>query len=243
VPESQVVLPSHPLDRVAARLAGPRTAADLLGALEMLLHDRAALRAWLRSQVDSAQALDAIVASSYWHANGFAKLVLVDAPGFKIRLHVWPAGRNRRGEPDPHSHRWDFASTVLTGDGLDIVESLALREPRSAADVACTRYVYDGFALVEDDDALKDVYLHDIHAFVVRSGNRYTTETTTIHTVAPKGNDLVATLLVQGPRVSSATAVYGTDLDALVDRPGRLIDATDVHELVLAVVASLDPRG
>jgi hypothetical protein len=238
-----VVLPSHPLAPVAGRLAGSRAAADLLGALELLLRDRSALVDWLRSLVDDPERLSAVVAASYWHANGFAKLVLHDTPEFRIRLHVWPAGKNRRGEPDPHSHRWDFASTVLTGDGLDIVESEELRERRTPADLACTRYVYDGFEMVEDDDQLKDVFLHEIHKFVVRQGNRYTTETATIHTVAPKGNDLVATLLVQGPHVSDATAVYGTDLESLVNQPGRLIDAADVRELILAVVATLDPRG
>lgn len=238
-----VVLPSHPLDQVVTRLAGSRAAVDLLDALELLLRDRPALVGWLRSLAGSPGLLDEVVDSSYWHANGFAKLVLYNTPDFRVRLHVWLAGENRRGEPDPHSHRWDFASTVLTGAGLDIAESRELAERRSAADVACTRYVYDGFEMVEDLDELKGVYLHETRRFAVRPGNRYTTETTTIHTVAPKGNDLVATLLVQGPHVSSATAVYGTDLDALVNRPGRLIAAADVRELILAVVATLDPRG
>jgi hypothetical protein len=238
--DSTVVLPSHPLDRAAARLSRSRAAADLLGALDLLLRDRTALIAWLRALADSPEELAAVVAGSYWHANGFAKLVLHDTPDFRIRLHVWPAADGYRGEPDPHSHRWDFASTVLVGAGLEIVESDELPARASAADQECVRYTYDGFELVPEEGT---VFLHEHRRFAVRPGDRYTTETTTIHTVATKGNDLVATLVVQGPHTDSATAVYGTELAALVDRPGRAIDADDVREQILAVADTLDSRG
>lgn len=234
-----VALPSHPPRQVADRLIESRGPADLLAALDLLLDDRQALIVWFRSLVAVPERLARVVASSYWHANGFAKLVLHEAPDFRIRLHVWPAGANRRGEPDPHSHRWDFASTVLVGDGLEIVESTELLEPDSDTDVECHRYAYDGFGLVPD----MTVFLHQDRRFDVPAGGRYTTETTAIHTVAPKGNDLVATLLVQGPHVNPATAVYGTDLDDPVDRPGRVIDAEDIRALVSDVVATLEPRG
>lgn len=233
-----VVLPSHLPGQVADRLAGPRDTTALAAALERLLADRPALVGWLGSLVDDPDRLTQVVNESYWHANGFAKLVLHSGAGFRIRLHVWPTGEGRRGEPDPHSHRWDFASSVLAGDGLDIVESVELLEADSVRDEPCTRYVYDGFGLVPDTK----VFLRETRRYAVLTHQRYTTDTRAIHTVAPQGSDLVATLLVQGPHISSATAVYGTDLDDLVDRPGRPIDAADVRELV-ADVAALVPRG
>lgn len=235
----QVVLPSHPTRQVTDRLTASRGRDDLLAALELLLADRTALAAWLLSLVDDPDLLAGVVDASYWHQNGFAKLVLHRGAGFRIRLHVWPAGEGRQGESDPHSHRWDFASTVLAGDGLEIVEWDELFEPVSATDMPLTRYVYDGFSLVPD----MEVFLRADRQFDVRTDDRYTTVTTTIHTVVPKGNDLVATLLVQGPHVNPATAVYGTDLDDPVDRPGLRIAAQDVRELVTGVVATLAPRG
>jgi hypothetical protein len=235
----QVVLPSHPTRQVADRLSASRGRDDLLAALEMLLADRRALVAWLLSVIDDPDLLAEVVDASYWHQNGFAKLVLHRGDGFRIRLHVWPAGEGRRGESDPHSHRLDFASTVLTGDGLEIVEWIELFDPVADTDVPLTRFVYDGFSLVPDTE----VFLHEDRQFDVRTDDRYTTVTTTIHTVVPKGNDLVATLLVQGPHVNPATAVYGTDLDDPVDRPGIRIAAQDVRALVAGVVATLAPRG
>lgn len=233
---STVVLPSHLPGQVAERLPDSPSAADLADALELLLADPSALLRWLTSLVEQPERLAQVVAGSYWHANGFAKLVLHSAPNFRIRLHVWPAGEGRLGESDPHSHRWDFASTVLAGDGLEIAE---FREAETGDDDAVTRYVYDGFGLVPDIE----VFLEDERGYDVLTHERYTTVTTTIHTVVPKGTDLVATLVVRGPHVSSATAVYGTELDALVERPGRLIDAEDVRGLVTDVVATLAPRG
>jgi hypothetical protein len=231
-----VVLPNH-LPGQPDRLAESRDAADLLAALECLLADRSALIAWLRALIEDPEQLAGVVAGSYWHANGFAKLILHSTADFRIRLHVWPAGEGRRGEPDPHSHRWDFASTVLVGDGLAIVESTELPEPNSDRGSTCTRYLYDGFELVDAGVAA----LAEDRRFQVLTGDRYITMTTTIHTVLPLGNDLVTTLLVQGPHLSSATAVYGTDLAPLVNRAGRRVDADDVAALISDVVATLEP--
>lgn len=238
MPNLPVVLPSHLPLSAAELLSDTHGPADLAAALDQMLDDRSTLIDWLRS-VSDHKWLPRVVAASYWHPNGFAKLVLHEAPGFTIRLHVWPSGEDRLGEGDPHSHRWDFASAVLVGDGLRITESRELLESDLATDEECTRYVYDGFSLVPD----MKVFLQHREPFHMLAGDRYTTVTTTIHTVVPLGNDLVATLLVQGPHIDAATAVYGTDLDDLVDRPGRAIDADDVRALISDVVTIVDARG
>lgn len=238
MPRNTVALPSHLPRRVDERLTATHGPDDLRAALGLLLDDRSALIDWLGSACDHGR-LVPVAGASYWHPNGFAKLVLHAAPGFTIRMHVWPSGERRRGEGDPHSHRWDFASTVLVGAGLRIVESVEMLDSDLDSDVECIRHVYDGFGLVPDTK----VFLRPGAPVDVLAGDIYTTVTTTIHTVAPKGNDLVATLLVQGPHINPATAVYGADLDDGVDRQARTIDADEVRALVHAVVATLDEGG
>jgi hypothetical protein len=223
-------------DQVAESLAESRSVARLRAALELLLAEPRDLFHWLQSLLDDPERLTAVVDASYWHANGFAKLVLHSATDFRIRLHVWPAGPGRRGESDPHSHRWDFASTVLVGGGLAITEWQEQLRSSSAADLECTRYTYDGFALVPDTD--RQYFLKQERQFAVVPGTSYETTTSTIHTVVPVGSDLVASLLVQGPHVNDATAVYGTDLVDVVDRPGHAISTADVRELVSRVIAT-----
>jgi hypothetical protein len=238
LPNPPVVLPDDPTHQVAERLSGGRAAPDLAAGLDLLLRDRDALLGWLRSILADPTALDRVVAGSYWHPNGFAKLVLHDGPGFRIRLHVWPAGEDRLGEPDPHSHRWDFASTVLTGAGLRVVEFVELLSPGSPEDVESIRYSYYGRSLVPETK----VFLRRDREFDVLTGARYTTVTSRIHTVAPKGNDLVATLLVQGPHTNPQAVVYGDGLDSR-NRLGHVVDADAVRALVTDVAATLDARG
>ena len=50
----------------------------------------------------------------YRHPNGFSKIRLVGLTdyGWAARLHVWNVGSSDR---DIHSHRWPFASYVLSG--------------------------------------------------------------------------------------------------------------------------------
>lgn len=214
--------------QVAEKLPAVPDAIDLLDGLRLLVGERLALHAWLGGiAADPAP----VAAVSYWHANGFAKLVLHRGANCRVRLHVWPAGTDPRGEWDPHSHRWDFASTVLVGDGLDIVHYA-----ESADGTPYTRYVYDG-SLV----AAGSVALAGIRTSEVLRDNCYGTTRDVIHTVNTRGDDLVATLLLQGPHVNDAAAVYRTD--AMPDRPSRPISDDEVAQLVRQVLAVIDPGG
>lgn len=66
----------------------------------------------LSAIIQAPELLASIAARSYWHGNGFLKVVLLDE-GYKLRLHIWFAGTSC--EENIHSHRWGFASHVLTG--------------------------------------------------------------------------------------------------------------------------------
>ncbi len=51
--------------------------------------------------------------SAYVHPNGFAKIRLArNSPFWTLRLHVW---EHPEQEVEIHSHRWHFASRLLTG--------------------------------------------------------------------------------------------------------------------------------
>jgi hypothetical protein len=58
-----------------------------------------------------------VVRSSVVHPNGFAKIVLLYAADYRLRLHVW--GADDRQESDAqesiHNHRWDFAAAIVAG--------------------------------------------------------------------------------------------------------------------------------
>lgn len=218
-----------PLDAVATRLAGPD--ADTMSALATLVDDPRAVAAWLGS-LDTAEQATAIANRSYWHANGFAKLVLHVGAGFRLRLHAWPPGQDRRGESNPHGHRWRFASTVLCGEGLR-----ATHYAEAAGGMSYVRYLYGGGRDVGMLSPAGNATLVTTDVADVRAHDRYAVTTDTVHTVDPLGTSLVATLVVQGaPRVESTVVYCAPGQDA--DQPGRPIRPEDVRQLLRAVVVA-----
>ena len=212
-------------DAAASLIDLPAGSGRLLAVLGALLDRPQALASWL-TNLDAA----AVAARSYWHHNGFAKLVLHQAADFRVRLHVWPAGADRLGESNPHGHRWAFASSVLCGDGL---RSTTWRE--AAGGLPFVRYGYVGKQLTP----LANAHLHPCDNKDVRTHDRYIVTTEAIHTIAPLGRSLVATLVVQGPAQDRSTSVFCPS-GSSADQPGLSIVASDTRDLVDQVLAAPD---
>jgi hypothetical protein len=61
---------------------------------------------------------DAVAGRSYWHPNGFIKLVIEERAGWgQVRLHVWPTAR---ADDDVHDHAWQYESVVVGGDVREV---------------------------------------------------------------------------------------------------------------------------
>ncbi|MEV7038044.1 hypothetical protein [Amycolatopsis sp. NPDC051061] len=212
---------------------------QLQAAAEHLRAHRGAFGAWLRDLAADAPAVAEIAKRSYWHPNGFAKIVLHTGvePEFRVRLHVWPESETvSRGESNPHSHRWEFASHVLAGTGMHMVEftetterGKPFRRFRYGADPA------NPAALVSDGE----VRLKRRAVPHVQTGDVYTCDTSIVHTVRPVDAGLTATVVVQGPRRTPTTVVYCEPGES-DDQPNFDLTEEDFQELVTAVLASLD---
>ncbi|MEU7790222.1 hypothetical protein [Amycolatopsis sp. NPDC049159] len=193
---------------------------------------------WLAETACDADSVRGIVARSYWHPNGFAKLVLHTSidPEFKIRMHVWPASEApRRGETNPHSHRWEFASTLIAGQGILMAEYLEVTEGGEPF----TRHLYGTNpadpALLVADGATR---LVDATAPGLSRGGVYACGTDIVHTAEPLGERLTATVVVQGPHRTSTTTVFRPPGET-GDQPNRPLSAEDFRQLVSAVVTEV----
>ena len=200
--------------------------------VDVFADDRQALGGWLRTIRD--ERADYVARRSYWHPNGFAKLVLQTGRGYKVRLHVWPAGFGRIGETNPHGHRWNFASTILCGDGL-----YDTHYTESDSGMAYERYQYAGGNIAGALSHEATVHLAVSDERTIHTGLRYDLDTTVIHTVRPLGNALIATFVVQGAPLHESALVYGIP-GINVDEPGKAISTEEVRQLITDV---LDAQG
>jgi hypothetical protein len=211
---------------------------ELVAAAEHVRAARGAFAAWLRDLAADDAAVAEIAKRSYWHPNGFAKIVLHAGaePEFRVRLHVWPRSETpSRGESNPHSHRWEFASHVLVGTGMHMVEFAETAEGGKPF----RRYRYgtdpaNPSALAADGE----VRLKRRAVPHVQGGDVYTCDTEIVHTVRPIDAGLTATVVIQGPRRTPTTVVYCEPGES-DDQPNFDLTEADFRELVTAVRASL----
>jgi hypothetical protein len=145
--------------------------------------------------------------NAYWHSNGFAKIKIIETPGFCIRLHIWPPGEHRLGEVDPHDHRWEFASWVAIGAGIQERRFEVVADD-DARGMTYTRYAYgreDGVSYLRRTGQSR---LRETSVLHRKPGHVYSCPPEALHTVAPIGDGLVATVVLQGPLLDKPTVVY-----------------------------------
>jgi hypothetical protein len=226
---------------IAELVGGSADTERLRDGLRRLTEDLGLFRHWLAELREDRAAVQDVVRRSYWHPNGFAKIVLCtsDDPEFRIRLHVWPRSAGERlGESNPHSHRWDFASTVLAGDGL--ITSQFAESEDSGGSYDRYRYGTDpgnkaGLAV----DGRVRLTEHEMP--VIARGRLYTCDTSVIHTVRPAGSRLTATLVVQGPQKSMSTVVY-REPGASAEQPNRAMTEASFLQLSGDVLSEIADR-
>ncbi|RSN34373.1 hypothetical protein DL990_11905 [Amycolatopsis sp. WAC 01416] len=191
---------------------------------------------WLEEILGDEETVRTAAKRSYWHPNGFAKMVLHASADFRIRLHVWPeSAEPSRGESNPHSHRWEFASTIVAGEGLHMVEFRETTEGGMAYD----RYRYGAdpanpAALRADGGARLEVEKTPR----VRRGDVYSCDTAIVHTVRPIAAGLTATVVIQGPHRTGTTVVY-CEPGQTDDQPNGELTEADFRVLVGAVAKAV----
>jgi hypothetical protein len=154
--------------------------------------------------LDDEDALVEVARRSYSHPNGFAKIVLHVGDGYGIRLHVWHRKAGRWiSDAHPHGHRWEFASWIVAG-GLSEV---TFTESTDGAERLRCEYRRDrrGEGILTAD---RPARLQMLKLTVRTAGTVYVCSRTRVHTVTPTGRDLVASLVLQGPRSFEPTPVY-----------------------------------
>jgi hypothetical protein len=207
----------------------------------------AALLTWCTS---SSARWHHIAQRAYCHPNGFTKFVLYDASGslFRLRLHVWTGEHGQRAiqdEQNIHGHRWDFASAVIAGPGLDIAEYVRCEtggtpyrsyeyRPCRGNEVTGAEFAAEGTDLVPAGEVLLE---HAVR-FLPQAGESYSCSTDKLHTVRSISDDLTATLIVQGPSVMAHAPVFRR-ADQPVQGPPRPVTEAEARQVMDAVITGV----
>lgn len=176
-----------------------------------------------------------VASRSYWHPNGFAKLVLADDPRWgQLRLHVWPA---LPAADDIHGHAWSYESIVLTGALSEVtyLESATdhgqLMWRHSYGQIGPRRFAFgDPIAvrLVESDGPV-------VHAAGDRSGGSRDHIHRFFASQAP-----AATMLRVGQVVDRSSRVYRLTAEPPQTMAPRPTSRRDVAEWIGYVAQSID---
>lgn len=182
------------------------------------------LAAWLTQQCDphtvitmlqqligSPQQLAAVAQRSYFHGNGFLKVVLLDK-GYKLRLHVWHKGEVC--EENIHSHRWSFASTVLIGTLHSEIWRNA--SPTNAHAKLLPEYRYHAATAQQlaSIESLGQCLLEMESRVAVSAGKSYFMPVDHMHCINNPGEQLVATLICTSPTGLRTNRLVKTRPDA-----------------------------
>lgn len=178
---------------------------------------------------------EAIAARSYWHPNGFVKLVLTADPrAGQLRLHIWP-------EPpttdDIHGHAWSYESIVLTGELTEVV----YRESRPGEGQPMWRHSYGGigqrrFALLDPTP----VYLAQASGpFVHAPGDESGGSRSHIHRFIASRTP-AATMLRVGPVLATSSAVYRLTAEPQQIVAPRAATGADVRDWVAFLTERID---
>jgi len=140
----------------------------------------------------SSEILQGILRRSYRHGNGFCKVVLVERPEFKCRLHVWEGGNT--GVEALHNHRWGFASSLQAGEiHADIFDDSVKVGAQPFKEFVYQREATEKSSLVRI--GVSNMEKVTEHRYGV--GDTYTMDCNTIHRITHVGKPLTATLFIQ----------------------------------------------
>lgn len=96
------------------KLAATRLPQALLTASEWLAAPEN-LPQLISAILHNEKASEKMLKESYYHQNGFDKIVLLSGKDFKLRLHHFHARPGHAPMENIHDHRWAFASSIIRG--------------------------------------------------------------------------------------------------------------------------------
>jgi hypothetical protein len=173
-----------------------------------LVERRAGLGAVAARICRSRTLQDDVAGRSYWHPNGFIKLVLEQRDGWgQLRLHVWPEATD---DDDVHDHAWQYESVVVGGELREIRYREAGGDETGGAPMWRHAYGMTGHRRFTLRDPEPVNVIEDPRALDWHTGDRSGGAPGHVHRFFAVSAPTV-TMLRVGPILESYSHVYRTD--------------------------------
>lgn len=171
-----------------------------------LLGQRQHIYSLLKMLLDDTEFMQQIAAHSYFHRNGFDKIVLLSSqnPQYKLRMHIWWPRTDEPLIEDVHNHRWDFSSQILLGSYRN-------------QEFLCTGHGQSFYEYKYLSPEGKDHYsmqhigpatLECVFDAQLTAGDYYHLRHPVLHRIVGDRKHLTVTLILQGPVKKTYTNVF-----------------------------------
>lgn len=144
-----------------------------------------------------------IANNSTIHSNKFSKIVLAKNNGWKLRLHIWPVV-NYEQVHEPHNHRWDFDSYILSGT---MINQIVVENNSNNTYLKCLAHETK-INSNRQYDVLNKVGINIVKEEIYNIGETYHMKHEKIHIAKIPQNILTSTLFLTHPAKTKESIVY-----------------------------------
>ena len=150
----------------------------------------------IKSLLGNERELNEVASRSYYHNNGFLKVVLIEKrPQYSVRFHIWPDESFQA--PDVHNHPWDMTGLLLNGSyEWPIYTFNQAWESCESFDLIECRYLedYSGHSFRK----LDKVILNQVDRLSFQEGDIFQFPHTQYHSVKKENSQPAASIVITG---------------------------------------------
>lgn len=190
------------------------------------------LRLLLAQLLRSGVALAEVQANSYYHHNGFRKLVLLQNKAFKLRLHLWEA-RNESHHENIHDHRWNFASALLAGSFKTMIWEEDAEGSEVRLDCTYTPAREGSVYAVRENGQVR---LRPQATHTLRAGDVYYMPASTLHQVTDPGEGATRTLMLTATPVLDSCKLYAEHSIPEADKVNVPFSTAEIRQQLTALL-------
>ncbi|MEZ2745607.1 hypothetical protein ACBQ16_10465 [Halopseudomonas bauzanensis] len=159
----------------------------------------------IESLLGNERELNEVASRSYYHNNGFLKVVLIEnRPKYSVRFHIWPEESFQA--PDVHNHPWDMTGLLLNGSyEWPIYTFNQASESCESFDLFECRYLedYSGHSFHN----LDKVVLNQVDRLSFQEGDIFQFPQTQYHSVKKENSQPAESIVITGESVGLSANV------------------------------------